>query len=120
MLKFMLPGKLSWNKSGRTAQGVRMEREDHVDPSLAPALGFIFPRWMDSAPSQLSLHAGPSGGDFRMKKRAKHREGELWRPHRADLAARRSQGNGTITPATSFQGRKITVSALIAAEGNQD
>lgn len=36
-------------------------REDHVNPSLAPDLGFVFPRWMDSAPSQLSLHAGPSG-----------------------------------------------------------
>lgn len=105
MLKFMLPGKLSWNKSGRTAQGVRMEREDHVDPSLAPALGFIFPRWMDSAPSQLFLHAGPSGGDFRMKKRAKHREGELWRPHGADLAARRSQVGSSHLQLPSREGR---------------
>lgn len=57
---------------------------------------------------------------FTLKKRAKQREDELWRPHGADLAAQRSQANGIIIPAASFQGRKITVSALIAAEGNQD
>lgn len=37
-------------------------REDYVNTSLALDLGFVFPRWMDSAPSQLSLYAGPSGG----------------------------------------------------------
>lgn len=55
-----------------------------------------------------------------MRKRAKHRKGELWKLHGADLAAQRSQANGIIKPATSFQGRKIIVSALMAAEGNQD
>lgn len=49
MLKFTLPGKLSWNKSGVTSQAVRMEREDHVDPSLAPDLGFVFPKWMETS-----------------------------------------------------------------------
>lgn len=57
---------------------------------------------------------------FTMSKRAKHREDELWRPHGADLAAQRSQANGIIISATSFQGRKTIVSALIAAVGNQD
>lgn len=57
---------------------------------------------------------------FIIKKRAKHREGELWKPHGADLAAQRSVANGIIIPPTSFQGRKIIVSALMAAEGYQD
>lgn len=46
---------------------------------------------------------------FTTKGRAKHREGELWRPHGADLAAQRSQANGIIILAISFQGRKIIV-----------
>lgn len=44
------------------AQLVLLLREDHVGPRLAPDSGFVFPRWMDSAPSQLPLHADPSGG----------------------------------------------------------
>lgn len=66
ILNSMLPGKLSWKKSGRTAQAVRMEREVAVTTEM-PAwhldLGFVFPKWMNSAPSQLSLYAGPSDGD---------------------------------------------------------
>ena len=66
MLDSTLPSKLSRKKSGRTAQAVRVEREVAVTtwiPAWHLDSGFVFPRWMNSAPSQLSLHAGPSDGD---------------------------------------------------------
>lgn len=63
MLDSMLPDRLSWKKSGRTAQAIRMESEIAVTmwiPAWHIDSGSVFPRRMNSAPSQLSLHTGPS------------------------------------------------------------
>lgn len=94
---------------------------DHVDPSLAPLFGLCLSR-MDGFGTKPAFSAFRSlrwwlWMAFSRNKRAKHQQSELWRPHGADLATRRSH---PIIPTTFFQERMIIASAIIAAEGNQD
>lgn len=64
------PGKVREDSPGcRDREGGCCDR---VDPAGSLRLGFVFPRWMNSAASQLPVHAGPSGnGSERPSQRRK-------------------------------------------------